>query len=125
MTEKTHPDSSASQGEHGEEDIDITPAAVLATRRSLRTGLMWCLVAALIVGVGITIAGGPKMGAYYFALLIAVTGTLRWALPGQPFGIAARERKWMDVVFCYGICFGLIFLASTSYALKCAEGIFC
>lgn len=124
MTEKTQADSAGEIG-HVEEDADITPAAVLATRRLLRTGLMWTLVGALGVGVVVSILGGPKMGAFYFALLMIVVGTLRWVLPGQPFGIAAREQKWMDIVFCYGVSAGLILLASTSYALQCAEGFFC
>ena len=124
VTEKTHAEP-ADEMTNVDDDSDITPAAVLATRRLLRTGLMWTLVAALGVGLIITILGGPKMGAFFFAFLMIVVGTLRWVLPGQPFGIAAREQKWMDIVFCYGVSAGLIVLASTSYALQCSEGFFC
>lgn len=125
MTEKTQVNPDAQHNNSVEEDADITPAAVLATRRSLRTGLMWGLVGALVLGAAITVGFGPKIGAFYFAALMLSVGTMRWVLPGQPFGIAAREQKWMDIVFCYGVSAGLVILASSSYALKCAEGFFC
>ncbi|MFD2840811.1 DUF3017 domain-containing protein [Populibacterium corticicola] len=121
MTEQTPASTPTHQGE----DTDITPAAVLATRRALRTGLMWVMVGAIIAGVVVTIMTGPKIGAFYFALLMIIVGTLRWALPGQPFGIAAREQKWKDIIFCYAVSAGLIILASTSYALRCTEGFLC
>ena len=103
---------------------DLTPAAVLATRRTLRTGLMWVVVGAIVVGIGVTLALNPKAGAYYFALVLAIVGTVRLVLPGAPFGISARER-WVDVVFSYGLSAAIFFLASTSYALRCTEGLFC
>lgn len=128
MTDKTHPAGSTNEDDavvNSEEDVDITPAAVLAQRLSLRTGLMWSLVGALILGLVVTTLVSPKMGAYYFAMLMVVVGTMRWVLPGHPFGIAARERKWVDVVFCYLVAVGLVFLATTSYALRCEQGLFC
>ena len=132
VTDKTHaepaqPTAGDTEGPSagGADDIDITPAAVLATRRLLRTGLMWTLVGFLVSGVIVTILCGPKVAAFYFAGLMIIVGTLRWVLPGQPFGIAAREQKWLDIVFCYGVSAGLVLLASTSYALKCADAFFC
>ncbi len=85
---------------------------------------MWAVAGAIVVGVAVMVIVGPKAGAYFFALIAAVVGTARWALPGAPFGIAARE-KWVDVVFCYGVSASVVFLASTSYGLRCAQGWIC
>ncbi|WP_435299487.1 DUF3017 domain-containing protein [Timonella sp. A28] len=110
--------------DHTPEESPVTPAAVMARGKTLKTGMMWAIVGAVALGLVFTLTINPKTGAYYFGLLIALVGTLRWLLPGAPFGIAARE-KWFDVLFCYGLSGAVFFLASYSYALKCDEGLFC
>lgn len=102
----------------------VTAAEVLEKGRSLRAGLMWTLVGALVLGLLLTVGLNPKTGAYYFGALMFVLGTARAILPGAPFGISARS-KLFDVLFFYALSAAVIFLASTSSALRCTEGLFC
>lgn len=102
----------------------ISAAAILAQGRTLRMGLVWVVIGALALGLVVTATINPKTGAYYFGALLTVLGTLRLILPGAPFGISARS-KLFDVAFYYAFAAAIFFLATSSSALRCTDGLFC
>ncbi|XBH22182.1 DUF3017 domain-containing protein [Jonesiaceae bacterium BS-20] len=92
-------------------------SAVLASRLSLRTTIMWLVSALLVVAGATMVVVSPKMGAFAIATLLALVGTARLVIPGTPFGLSARNRFW-DVSFCYAVALAIVILTNSAHSLK-------
>ncbi len=95
------------------DDLDPSPEALPAWRRSQPLGLWWVLPLGLSAALVVWVVGELRTGGFVMAGTLTLAAALRLVLPrGAVGGLFVRSRTW-DVVTLLALAVAVVVLSTT------------